>query len=231
MIIPFHKKYLDRNKKIKTLNIKVTPNDPSYQFYRDFVGTSSMMMFNEMTEDEIDETSSSSTKTSFFDPKIFIESLFKTRQAEIQVILNGTTAANFTTTTFTNLSSEDDVDVANTNDDDSDKRQVDYTPDVYFLIGAVSFIIFVILCLAMYKGIIILKTSLRDSFDDTVPVPGGVDLERQQQPHQNSQQQRPELVQSVASGYLFNGTCCYCCSTEIAESNPYISPFHSAINF
>ena len=181
-----------------------------------------MMMFNEM-EDEIDETSSSSTKT-FFDPKIFIESLFKTREAEIQVILNGTTAANFTTTTFTNLSEDD---VANANDDNSDKRQVDYTPDVYFLIGAVSFIIFVILCLAMYKGIIILKTSLRDSFDDTVPVPGG-DLERQQQPHQNPQQQRPELVQSVASGYLFNGNVQY---TTFVKTSSFISEIIREINF
>ena len=102
---------------------------------------------------DMEETDVKTEETTYFDPKIFIESLFKTREAEIEVILNGTS-----TTNFTSLS---DDSIENQKNDEENKN-IDYTPDVYFLIGAVSFIIVVILCLAMYKAVVMLKTSLRD---------------------------------------------------------------------
>ena len=138
---------------------------------------------------DMEETDVKTEEATYFDPKIFIESLFKTREAEIEVILNGTS-----TTNFTNLS---DDSIENQKNDKHDKN-IDYTPDVYLLIGAVSFIIVVILCLAMYKAVEMLKTSLRDSYDDTIPQPN-------EPPANNQDQQRPEVVQSVASGYFLNG--------------------------
>lgn len=157
-------------------------------------GTSSMM-FHAM-ENESGNTSEEEINN-LFDPKIFIESLFKTRDAEIELILNTTTTTT-TTANFTKLLNSDTTN----NDKDIDHQNadhLDYTLDVYLLIGAVSFVIFVILSVAMCKAITMLKISLQDGADDTVPVPA----------EQLQNQQRamgPEMVtQSVASGYLLNG--------------------------
>ena len=89
-------------------------------------------------------------ESALFDPKTFLESLFKTREAEIEVLLN-----NSTNTT--------------TGDEDNGEK-FSYKPDVYFVIGAVSFVILVIIGLAIYKAFIMLKISLNDGIDDTVPV-------------------------------------------------------------
>ena len=62
------------------------------------------------------------------------------------------------------------------------------------------FIIFVILSVAMCKAINMLKISLQDGADDTVPVPA------EQLPNQQRATGPPEMgTQSVASGYLLNG--------------------------
>ena len=56
-----------------------------------------------------------------------------------------------------------------------------------------SFIILLVLCVAIYKAFVMLKISLNDGIDDTVPV------ENQNQPENR------ENVQSVASGQFLNG--------------------------
>ena len=169
-------------------------NDPLINVSGLEFGTSSMM-FHAM-ENESGNTSEEEINN-LFDPKIFIESLFKTRDAEIELILNTTTTTT-TTANFTKLLNSDTTN----NDKDIDHQNadhLDYTLDVYLLIGAVSFVIFVILSVAMCKAITMLKISLQDGADDTVPVPA----------EQLQNQQRamgPEMVtQSVASGYLLNG--------------------------
>ena len=162
------------------------------------------MMFHAM---ENESGNTSEEEINLFDPKVFIESLFKTRDAEIELILNTTTTTTTTTANFTKLLNSD-TNTANTNndkdiDDKNGADHLDYTLDVYLLIGAVSFVIFVILSIAMGKAINMLKISLQDGADDTVPVPA-----EQLQNQENQQQHgtRPEMVtQSVASGYLLNG--------------------------
>ena len=158
-------------------------------------GTSSMM-FHAM---ENESGNTSDEEINLFDPKIFIESLFKTRDAEIELILNTTT----TTTTTANFTKLLNSDTTNDNEKDIDhpnSDHLDYTLDVYLLIGAVSFVIFVILSVAMCKAINMLKISLQDGADDTVPVPA------EQLPNQQRATGPPEMgTQSVASGYLLNG--------------------------
>lgn len=149
---------------------------------------------------ENESGNTSEEEINLFDPKIFIESLFKTREAEIELILNTTTTT--TTSTTANFTKILNSDTTNNNDKDIDQKDhLDYTLDVYLLIGAVSFVIFVILSVAMCKAITMLKISLQDGADDTVPVPA-----EQLQNQEQQQATRPELVtQSVASGYLLNG--------------------------
>ena len=84
-----------------------------------------------------------------FDPKTFLESLFKGQEADIRVIFHNNTR---------NETGE------------IDNNRYNYKPDVYFVIGAVSFIILLILALAIYKAVVMLKISLNDGIDDTVPV-------------------------------------------------------------
>jgi len=155
------------------------------------------MMFHAM---ENESGNTSDEEINLFDPKIFIESLFKTRDAEIELILNTTTTTT-TTANFTKLLNSDTT--TNNNEKDIDhpnSDHLDYTLDVYLLIGAVSFVIFVILSVAMCKAINMLKISLQDGADDTVPVPA------EQLPNQQRATGPPEMgTQSVASGYLLNG--------------------------
>ena len=163
-------------------------------------GTSSMM-FHAM---ENESGNTSEEEINLFDPKVFIESLFKTRDAEIELILNTTTTTTTTTANFTKLLNSDTNTANNNNDKDIDDKNgadhLDYTLDVYLLIGAVSFVIFVILSVAMCKAINMLKISLQDGADDTVPVPA------EQLPNQQRATGPPEMgTQSVASGYLLNG--------------------------
>ena len=79
------------------------------------------------------------------------------------------------------------------NESDNNEIEYKYKPDVYFVVGAVSFIILLVLCVAIYKAFVMLKISLNDGIDDTVPV------------GQNDQRQNQENVQSVASGQFING--------------------------
>ena len=79
------------------------------------------------------------------------------------------------------------------NEDEKNELDYKYKPDVYFVVGAVSFIILLVLCVAIYKAFVMLKISLNDGIDDTVPV------------GQNNQTQNQENVQSVASGQFING--------------------------
>ena len=137
----------------------------------------SLKMYLTMADDPSGDLSRQEPAT-FFDPKSFLETLFKTREAEIQVLLNNGTRLNTTQT--------------GENDEESDfDNDYSYKPDVYFVIGAVSFIIMAILCLAIYKAFVMLKISLNDGIDDTVPV-GNQNI-----------QQRTENSQS--SGHLWNG--------------------------
>ena len=80
---------------------------------------------------------------------------------------------------------------------EKDESEIDYKykPDVYFVIGAVSFIILLVLCVAIYKAFVMLKISLNDGIDDTVPVEN----------NRNNQRQNQENIQSVASGQFLNG--------------------------
>ena len=80
---------------------------------------------------------------------------------------------------------------------ENDESEIDYKykPDVYFVIGAVSFIILLVLCVAIYKAFVMLKISLNDGIDDTVPVEN----------NRNNQRQNQENIQSVASGQFLNG--------------------------
>ena len=101
-------------------------------------------------------------KANYFDPKSFLESFFQNGgEAEIEVLLNNSSNS----TAAGNNSTVEDID-----QHDAGHKNYDYKPDVYFVIGAVSFIIFVILCLAIYKAIVMIKISLNDGIDDTVPV-------------------------------------------------------------
>ena len=103
-------------------------------------------------------------KANYFDPKSFLESLFPNGgEAEIEVLLNNSNSTG-------NNSTVEDIDQQHGDDHDAGHKNYDYKPDVYFVIGAVSFIIFVILCLAIYKAIVMIKISLNDGIDDTVPV-------------------------------------------------------------
>ena len=107
-----------------------------------------------------------------FDPKSFLETLFKSREAEIQVIFHNSTH----------------------NDTDTDNQESDhddFKPDLYFVIGAVSFVLFLVIFWATCKAIQMLKISLDDGIDDTVPVPD------RRSPNEN--------VQSVASGHFLAG--------------------------
>ena len=58
-----------------------------------------------------------------------------------------------------------------------------------------SFIILLVLCVAIYKAFVMLKISLNDGIDDTVPVEN----------NRNNQRQNQENIQSVASGQFLNG--------------------------
>ena len=118
-----------------------------------------------------------------FDPKSFLETLFKTRQAEIEVIFHH----NSSSTNFFNETTESD------NDHLDDERRGDFKPDLYFVIGAVSFILVLVIFWATCKAIQMLKISLNDGIDDTVPVPA----RRSQSDSQN--------VQSAASGHFLAG--------------------------
>jgi hypothetical protein len=122
-----------------------------------------------------------------FDPKSFLESLFKSKKAaEIEEILRN------------NSTTKDDFEGQVNDDDDLRGQEIWYKPDVYFLIGVVSFIVLLILIYAIFKAFIMLKISLNDGIDDTVIV--------QQLQQQEPQQRRPpEMVQSAASGIFFNG--------------------------
>ena len=112
-----------------------------------------------------------------FDPKSFLESLFKNREAEIQVIFHNSTNHENTTNTQND---------GNTND-------LEYKPDLFFVIGAVSFIILLVLLWATCKAFQVLKISLNDGIDDTVPV-------------DQNQQTGDQNVQSVASGHFLTGS-------------------------
>ena len=68
------------------------------------------------------------------------------------------------------LNNSTNVTTTDNDNADAEKGKYEYKPDVYFVIGAVSFIIFVILCVAIYKAIVMLKISLNDGIDDTIPV-------------------------------------------------------------
>ena len=138
----------------------------------------SLKMYLTMADDPTGDLSRQEPAT-FFDPKSFLETLFKTREAEIEVLLNNGTKFNST------KPGENDE------DSDFDNNEYTYKPDVYFVIGAVSFIIMAILCLAIYKAFVMLKISLNDGIDDTVPV-GNQNI-----------QQRTENSQS--SGHIWNG--------------------------
>ena len=80
------------------------------------------------------------------------------------------------------------------NESDNNEIEYKYKPDVYFVVGAVSFIILLVLCVAIYKAFVMLKISLNDGIDDTVPVG-----------QNNQRSQNQENVQSVASGQFING--------------------------
>merc|ERR1711976_1087551 len=107
-----------------------------------------------------------------FDPKSFLETLFRSSEAEIQVIFHNSTHNNTDT-----VKQESDHD--------------DFKPDLYFVIGAVSFVLFLVIFWATCKAIQMLKISLDDGIDDTVPVPD------RRSPNEN--------VQSVASGHFLAG--------------------------
>ena len=125
-------------------------------------------MFTEEMNPQTDESHG------VFDPKSFLESLFKNREAEIQVIFhNSTNHENITSTQ---------------NDDDA--SDFEYKPDLFFIIGAVSFIIFLVLFWATCKAFQVLKISLNDGIDDTVPV------------GDQNQQTGDQNVQSAASGHF-----------------------------
>jgi hypothetical protein len=84
------------------------------------------MMFHAM---ENESGNTSEEEINLFDPKIFIESLFKTREAEIELILNTTTTT--TTSTTANFTKILNSDTTNNNDKDIDQKDhLDYTLDV-----------------------------------------------------------------------------------------------------
>ena len=120
-----------------------------------------------------------------FDPKSFLETLFKTRQAEIEVIFHHhNSSANF----FNETTESDN---GHQTGEDDQRGDLEYKPDLYFVIGAVSFILFLVISWATCKAIQVLKISLNDGIDDTVPVP--------------DQSPQSQNVQSVASGHFLAG--------------------------
>jgi len=145
-------------------------------------------MFLHLTKEEEPNDSPSEEimeeqEPTIFDPKSFLESLFNSRQAEIEVLLHNNASYN--------------QNITRNHEKENDESEIDYKykPDVYFVIGAVSFIILLVLCVAIYKAFVMLKISLNDGIDDTVPVEN----------NRNNQRQNQENIQSVASGQFLNG--------------------------
>ena len=126
-------------------------------------------------------TSEEDTSGKIFNPKAFLESLFQSRDAEIKLIFHNATQLNVTNV-----------------EDGMEEEKYTYKPDIYFVIGAVSFIILITLCFAVYKAFVMLKISLDDGIDDTVPV----DNPNAAVPNRSTNAQS-----AAGSGQFLNGTC------------------------